>query len=156
MQTTKTLLLVLLTLSVSHVFAEWKPIGNKIKTQWADEVNPSNALPEYPRPIMERAQWLNLNGLWNYAITKKDAPLPNNFDGKILVPFCVESSLSGVGKTISGDNSLWYERTLEIPADWKGKNILLNFGAVDWKAEVFIDNNKIGEHTGGYTPFSFL
>lgn len=155
MQTTKTFLLVLLTLSVSHVFAEWKPIGNKIKTQWADEVNPSNALPEYPRPIMERAQWLNLNGLWNYAITKKDAPLPNNFDGKILVPFCVESSLSGVGKTISGDNSLWYERTLEIPADWKGKNILLNFGAVDWKAEVFIDNNKIGEHTGGYTPFSF-
>lgn len=136
-------------------FSQWKPAGDKIKTEWADKVNPQNVLPEYPRPIMERQQWLNLNGLWDYAITKKDAPLPKTFDGKILVPFAIESSLSGVGKTIKADQSLWYERKFQIPEDWKGKNVLLNFGAVDWKAEVFVNGNKIGEHTGGYTPFSF-
>ena len=135
--------------------AQWKPAGDKIKTEWADKVDPQNVLPEYPRPIMERQQWLNLNGLWDYAITKKDAPLPKTFDGKILVPFAIESSLSGVGKTIKADQSLWYERKFQIPEDWKGKNVLLNFGAVDWKAEVFVNGNKIGEHTGGYTPFSF-
>lgn len=136
-------------------FSQWKPAGDKIKTEWADKVDPQNVLPEYPRPIMERQQWLNLNGLWDYAITKKDAPLPKTFDGKILVPFAIESSLSGVGKTIKADQSLWYERKFQIPEDWKGKNVLLNFGAVDWKAEVFVNGNKIGEHTGGYTPFSF-
>lgn len=136
-------------------FSQWKPAGDKIKTEWADKVDPQNVLPEYLRPIMERPQWLNLNGLWDYAITKKDAPLPKTFDGKILVPFAIESSLSGVGKTIKADQSLWYERKFQIPEDWKGKNVLLNFGAVDWKAEVFVNGNKIGEHTGGYTPFSF-
>lgn len=136
-------------------FSQWKPAGDKIKTEWADKVDPQNVLPEYPRPIMERQQWLNLNGLWDYAITKKDAPLPKTFDGKILVPFAIESSLSGVGKTVKADQSLWYERKFQIPEDWKGKNVLLNFGAVDWKAEVFVNGNKIGEHTGGYTPFSF-
>lgn len=136
-------------------FSQWKPAGDKIKTEWADKVDPQNVLPEYPRPIMERPQWLNLNGLWDYAITKKDAPLPKTFDGKILVPFAIESSLSGVGKTVKADQSLWYERKFQIPEDWKGKNVLLNFGAVDWKAEVFVNGNKIGEHTGGYTPFSF-
>ncbi len=136
-------------------FSQWKPAGDKIKTEWADKVDPQNVLPEYPRPIMERQQWLNLNGLWDYAITKNDDPLPKTFDGKILVPFAIESSLSGVGKTIKADQSLWYERKFQIPEDWKGKNVLLNFGAVDWKAEVFVNGNKIGEHTGGYTPFSF-
>lgn len=136
-------------------FSQWKPAGDKIKTEWADKVDPQNVMPEYPRPIMERQQWLNLNGLWDYAITKKDAPLPKTFDGKILVPFAIESSLSGVGKTVKADQSLWYERKFQIPEDWKGKNVLLNFGAVDWKAEVFVNGNKIGEHTGGYTPFSF-
>ena len=136
-------------------FSQWKPAGDKIKTEWADKVDPQNVLPEYPRPIMERQQWLNLNGLWDYAITKKDAPLPKTFDGKILVPFAIESSLSGVGKTVKADQSLWYERKFQIPEDWKGKNVLLNFGAVDWKAEVSVNGNKIGEHTGGYTPFSF-
>lgn len=156
---TRKLITAVAALSVAFysttAFADWKPAGDKIKTAWAEKVSPQNALPEYPRPIMERAQWLNLNGLWDYAITAKDAPRPDKFDGQILVPFAVESSLSGVGKMLGENKSLWYERSIEIPADWKGKNILLNFGAVDWKAEVFVNGAKIGEHTGGYTPFSF-
>ena len=151
----KIALIIAAVAAVSAGFAQWKPAGDKIKTVWADKVDPENVLPEYPRPLMERPQWLNLNGLWNYAVVKKDAPLPKSFDGKILVPFAIESSLSGVGRSINGDQSLWYERKFKIPEDWKGKNVLVNFGAVDWKAEVFVNGEKIGEHTGGYTPFSF-
>ncbi len=144
-----------LALFAETAFPQWAPIEGRIKTPWADKIDINNVLPEYPRPLMERKLWLNLNGLWNYAITAKDAPMPDKFDGKILVPFAIESSLSGVGKTLGADKSLWYERKFEIPEDWKGKNILINFGAVDWKAEVFVNGIKIGEHTGGFTPFSF-
>lgn len=136
-------------------FSQWKPVGDKIKTLWTEKVDPTNVLPEYPRPLLERAQWQNLNGLWNYAITPLNAPLPTSFEGKILVPFALESSLSGVGKTINGAQNLWYEREFEIHKDWKHKEILLNFGAVDWKAEVFVNGKLVGEHTGGFTPFSF-
>jgi beta-galactosidase/beta-glucuronidase len=135
--------------------AQWNPAGDKIRTKWADELNPDKVLPEYPRPILERTQWSNLNGLWDYAILPAGASEPTKFDGKILVPFAVESSLSGVQKQPGRDNELWYKRTFSIPASWKNKTILLNFGAVDWKAEVYINDIKIGEHTGGYTPFSF-
>lgn len=104
---------------------------------------------------MERADWRNLNGLWEYAILPVGKAEPKQFDGKILVPFAVESSLSGVQKELGGNNELWYKRSFDIPSAWKGKNILLHFGAVDWKTEVFINDIKIGSHTGGYTPFSF-
>ncbi|SFF05692.1 glycoside hydrolase family 2 protein [Thermophagus xiamenensis] len=137
------------------VQAQWKPVGDKIKTAWAEEVNPKNVWAEYPRPIMERTHWKNLNGLWEYAITSKESCEPKNFDGQILVPFAVESSLSGVQKRVGEENILWYKRTFSIPEDWKEKRILLHFGAVDWRAEVWLNDVKIGMHEGGYTPFSF-
>ena len=144
-----------LTLNIFSANAQWKPAGDKIKTRWAEQINVSSVLPEYPRPIMERADWRNLNGLWEYAILPVGKAEPKQFDGKILVPFAVESSLSGVQKELGGNNELWYKRSFDIPSAWKGKNILLHFGAVDWKTEVFINDIKIGSHTGGYTPFSF-
>ncbi|MDR3261272.1 MAG: beta-galactosidase, partial [Tannerella sp.] len=115
------------------VFAQWKPAGDKIKTQWADKVDPQNVLPEYPRPILERADWLNLNGLWDYAILPAGKAEPEQFDGQILVPFAIESSLSGVQKTVGKDNELWYKRTFTVPTAWKNRNVILHFGAVDWK-----------------------
>lgn len=142
-------------LSVSVAYAQWKPAGDKIKTNWAETLNPNNVLPEYPRPIMERADWVNLNGLWDYAILPLGKNEPQQFDGKILVPFAIESSLSGVQKNLGKENELWYKRTFAIPTSWKNKTVLLHFGAVDWKTEIYLNDIKIGTHTGGYTPFSF-
>ena len=135
-------------------FAQWKPVGDKIKTPWAEKVDPANVLPEYPRPQMVRSQWVNLNGLWDYAIKPVGAMEPKTMDGKILVPFAVESSLSGVQKGLTEKDELWYRRTFSVPAAWKGSNVLLNFGAVDWKADVFVNDILAGSHTGGFTPFS--
>ncbi len=135
--------------------AQWQPAGDKLKTRWASQIDVNNVLPEYPRPIMERAQWQNLNGLWNYAILPVGKPTPTSFDGKILVPFAVESSLSGVQKRLGGDNELWYQREFSVPSNWKNNKVLLHFGAVDWKADVWVNDIKVGQHTGGYTPFSF-
>jgi beta-galactosidase/beta-glucuronidase len=135
--------------------AQWKPAGDKLKSDWAEKVNPNNVLPEYPRPLIERTQWTNLNGLWEYAIVPRGMAEPASFDGQILVPFCVESSLSGVMKEVGDANELWYRREFTVPAGWKGKNVVLNFGAVDWKADVFVNDILIGSHKGGFTPFSF-
>ncbi len=151
----KQLFALFLCLLAMQSFGQWKPAGEKIKTPWAEKIDVKNVLPEYPRPIMERADWMNLNGLWNYSIQQAGATAPTAFDGQILVPFPVESSLSGVQKTVGQENEVWYQRNFEVPAKWKGKNILLHFGAVDWKADVWVNDIKIGSHTGGYTPFSF-
>ena len=132
----------------------WAPAGNRIKTKWAEEVSPTNAHPEYPRPQMLRPEWKSLNGLWDYAVTPKSEARPKTFDGKILVPFAIESSLSGVGKALTPDEALWYSTTFSVPSNWKGKRLILNFDAVDWKAEVFVNDIKVGSHTGGYTRFS--
>ena len=150
-----TLLGTALLFSSQILLAQWKPAGDKIRTFWAEKVDVNNVLPEYPRPIMERNDWKNLNGLWKYAITKKGDPTPAAYQGDILVPFAVESSLSGVGKMINEKEELWYQRTFDIPSAWRGKQILLHFGAVDWKAEVWVNDVKVGEHTGGFTPFYF-
>ena len=152
----KNFLTMLLALALcSSTFAQWKPAGDKIKTSWGEQLDPKNVLPEYPRPIMERSDWKNLNGLWKYAITPKGTPTPAAYQGDILVPFAVESSLSGVGKMINEKEELWYQRTFDVPSAWRGKKILLYFGAVDWKAEVWVNDVKVGEHTGGFTPFYF-
>ena len=143
-----------LSMAVAAMAQKWAPVGENIKSPWAEEINPAAPLPEYPRPQMVRADWMNLNGLWNYAITESSADYLKA-DGKILVPFAVESSLSGVGRKITKNDALWYERTFTLPRNWAGKNILLHFGAVDWQAEVFVNGTLVGEHKGGYDPFSF-
>ena len=144
--------IILISFSIS-AFAHWKPVGDKIKTTWGENLNINNVLPEYPRPQMIRSEWKNLNGLWNYAITPIGESYKNP-DGKILVPFALESLLSGVGKALDGKHCLWYERQIDIPLEWKNKRILLNFGAVDWRCEVFVNGKLCAKHEGGYTPFS--
>jgi len=151
----KPVFLFLLSICVFQTFGQWKPAGDKIKTSWAEKIDVNNVLPEYPRPIMERAEWVNLNGLWDYAILKAGLAEPSKFDGQILVPFAVESSLSGVQKTVGDENEVWYKRSFTVPSKWKNNKVLLHFGAVDWKAEIWLNDIKIGSHTGGYTPFSF-
>ena len=152
----KKILFSAIALAVSLAgYAQWKPAGDKIKTTWAEQIDPNNVLPEYPRPIMERKEWKNLNGLLEYAIRPTGTQQPADMDGQILVPFAVESSLSGVMKTLGKENELWYSREFTVPSSWKGKNILLHFGAVDWQADVWVNGVKMGQHRGGYTPFSF-
>lgn len=133
---------------------EWTPAGDRIMTFWGENLDPENVLPEYPRPQLVRDRWINLNGLWEYAITPVDA-VPEKMDGHILVPFAVESALSGVGRSVTEHDALWYEREFSVPKDWAGSRIMLNFGAVDWKAEVYVNDELAGCHTGGYAPFSF-
>jgi beta-galactosidase/beta-glucuronidase len=149
------LIIILLFAGLISPCQQWKPAGDRIRTAWADKVDPLNPLPEYPRPMLVREQWQSLNGLWDYAILPKGGPVPVKFEGKILVPYPVESSLSGVQRPIGEKNELWYSRSFTIPSSWKKKQIILNFGAVDWKTDVWINNIKIGSHKGGYTPFSF-
>ncbi len=124
-------------------------------TKWANAVTPENALTEYPRPQMQRPDWMNLNGLWDYTIVPNGDAYPQQYDGKILVPFAVESALSGVAKTVGKDSIIWYKRNINLPNSRKGKKYLLHFGAVDWQTDVFINGKLAGTHKGGYDPFSF-
>jgi hypothetical protein len=134
----------------------WKPVEGKLLSRFAREVSPASALPDYPRPQLVRSAWLNLNGLWQYAIRPKDAEGPGAaFDGDILVPFAPESSLSGVGRMVGPDNRLWYRRTFRVPPAWAGKRVWLRFDAVDWETTVLVNGKKVGSHTGGYDPFAF-
>ncbi|MCI0747739.1 MAG: glycoside hydrolase family 2 [Verrucomicrobia subdivision 3 bacterium] len=124
-------------------------------TRWAKDVSPERVHPEYPRPTLVRSNWLNLNGLWDYAIVPTNTPQPAQFQGKILVPFPIESALSGVKKMVGSSNALWYRRTFKIPEGWAGKRTLLNFGAVDWEARVWVNGKGFGPHRGGYDAFTF-
>ena len=146
-----------LDLQIQIVYSQqdWKIAGGKILTPWAEKVNSANPLPEYPRPQMIRENWKNLNGLWEYALQPKNENKPISFQGKILVPFAVESALSGVAKTVGKDSVLWYKTRFTLPASMNGKNVLLHFGAVDWETEVYLNGKKLGTHQGGYDPFSF-
>ena len=137
------------------VWARWEPAKGPLMTKWAKEVSPDKVHPEYPRPQMVREDWQNLNGLWDYAIRPKDEPKPDKFDGKILVPFPVESALSGVMKRVDDPNRLWYRREFEIPDKWKQNRVLLHFGAVDWDTTVWVNGKQVGTHRGGYDPFTF-
>lgn len=142
-------------LSVSAQNKQWKPVPGKIASPWAEKVDPNNPLPEYPRPQFAReGNWKNLNGLWDYAITPKDQSSQIK-EGKILVPFAIESSLSGVGRTVGKDSVLWYKKELTLPANMKNKQVLLHFGAVDWQTTLFVNGKEVGKHEGGFDPFSF-
>jgi PA14 domain/Chitobiase/beta-hexosaminidase C-terminal domain/Glycosyl hydrolases family 2, TIM barrel domain/Glycosyl hydrolases family 2, sugar binding domain/Glycosyl hydrolases family 2 len=132
----------------------WKIMDNPILTQWASKVDPAKPWPQYPRPDMVRTNWINLNGLWDYAVTPKDVR-PEKWDGKILVPYPVESALSGVKRRISETESLWYKTSVSIPNRWRKGNLLLNFEASDWETKVWVDGKEAGIHKGGYDPFTF-
>ncbi|MBW8038684.1 MAG: glycoside hydrolase family 2 [Planctomycetes bacterium] len=151
------LVLVCTVLCVSSsVWAKWKPAKGPLMTQWAKDVSPKKVHREYPRPQMVRKSWQNLNGLWEYSITAREAEQPEEFDGQILVPFPVESALSGVMKKVGEDNRLWYRRTFKVSGRWrKGKRVLLHFGAVDWDTTVWVNGEELGNHKGGYDAFTF-
>lgn len=126
-----------------------------MRSVWYDKVDTACPLPEYPRPQLVRENWLNLNGKFDYAILPAAQKWAEKFDGEILVPFAVESLLSGVEKPLSPNDRLWYRKRFSVPTAMQGKNILLHFGAVDWQCEVFINRHSVGKHTGGYCAFSF-
>ena len=134
--------------------ADWKLADNPLTTPWTGQVNPAHPLPEYPRPQMVRKDWINLNGLWDYAIRPQQEPAPARYDGSLLVPFPLESALSGVKKPLKPEQQLWYHRKFTAP-NLKGKRLLLHFGAVDWRAEVWVNGKPVGKHEGGYGPFTF-
>jgi beta-galactosidase/beta-glucuronidase len=133
----------------------WQPAPVTLKTTWGEKITPANAWREYPRPQFVRDRWENLNGLWDYAITPKTAPVPAKFDGQMLVPFPVESSLSGAGKTVSPEQRLWQHRRFRVPAAWSGQRILLHFDAVDYDSVLWINGALAGSHTGGFDAFTF-
>ena len=138
-----------------YSIAQWKKVPGRISSAWSEKVDPSNPLPEYPRPQMERGSWTNLNGLWNYSVTDKEAAAASSWNGQILVPFAIESSLSGVGRMVGKDSMLWYNRKFSLPKEMKGKKVLVHFGAVDWRTKVFVNGKEAGSHEGGFDPFTF-
>lgn len=135
--------------------ADWQPAKGPLMTRWAKDVSPDKVHPEYPRPQMVRKKWTNLNGLWDYALADRAAAKPENWEGRILVPFPIESALSGVMKRVGPNQKLWYRRGLETRKPDGGSRVLLHFGAVDWQCEAFVNGKSVGQHTGGYDPFTF-
>ncbi|MGA2246223.1 MAG: sugar-binding domain-containing protein [Verrucomicrobiota bacterium] len=150
---------MLLAAAVSPVRAAdtegWHPAKAPLMTRWGTNVTPANAWPEYPRPQLTRPDWANLNGLWDYAITPDSAAQAPAFAGKILVPFPVESSLSGVLTNLDEHSKLWYHRSFAVPDAWHGRRVRLHFGAVDWRCEIWVNGQKVGQHQGGYDAFTF-
>jgi hypothetical protein len=134
---------------------DWHPAKAPLMTRWAAQVSPTNVHSEYPRPQLVRSEWLNLNGLWDYAIRPLTAESQDHYDGRILVPFPLESALSGVAKPLDDQSALWYRRTIVIPAAWKGRRVRLQFGAVDWECKVLVNGREAGQHRGGYGRFGF-
>lgn len=134
--------------------AKYEPIKDRILSEWAEKITPENVWQEYPRPQMVRGQWQNLNGLWDYAITLNRIPEPEKWEKDILVPFAIESPLSGVGKRINSDEVIWYRRWFELKPK-AGERQLLNFEGVDYKCMVWVNGKLAGSHIGGNLPFSF-
>jgi len=125
-------------------------------TPWAEKLDKNNPLPEYPRPIMEREKWMNLNGIWEFQESQLGDKIPSGkkLKEQIVVPFPWESQLSGINRQLI-TNRAFYRRIFTIPTDWKGQKIILNFGAIDYQSVVYLNGQFVGSHKGGYDAFSF-
>src|SRR6516164_407097 len=133
--------------------ADWQPAKGPLVTRWAKDVDPEKVHPEYPRPQLVRKDWLNLNGVWQFAAAEagEKPPVGKELAERILVPFPVESALSGVMKRAG---RVWYRRGFRVPKAWAGQRVLLHFGAVNWDATVWLNGKRVGAHQGGYDPFT--
>ena len=129
--------------------------ADHLTTPWTEEAAAGRGWNEYPRPALVRADWMNLNGWWDYQIAAGSGLVPAAFAGKIRVPYAPESVLSGVQRSVMPGERLWYRRQFEVPADWKGKRILLHFGGVNWETTVLLNGAVVGSHRGAFDPFSF-
>ena len=130
------------------------PPHNTLLTRWAKKLDKNKPLPEYPRPQMVRNNWQSLNGQWDYSVSEKTSlSAPTEFSGQITVPFPLEATLSGVGKTVSPDQKLWYRRTFSVPQTWEGQRVLLHFGAVNYESEVMVNGVVVARHRGGFDGF---
>ncbi|MBP5770579.1 MAG: glycoside hydrolase family 2 [Bacteroidaceae bacterium] len=162
---TKNLFMLAVTLlfSVTAHAAEWQRLSANLMTPWGEQIDPTHVWEEYPRPQLVRPDWMNLNGVWGYfrrdnRIMLTYERLTNRFNQRILVPFGVESALSGIMHTDLGtvaNSTLMYRRTFELSEAFKGKRTLLHFGAVDWRCVVFVNGEMVGQHDGGNDPFYF-
>ncbi len=158
MQFKRLSLLLFVVIQGTLAQAQWSPVKGKIMTEWASLVNPAQPLPAYPRPQLVRKNWQNLNGLWQYQRLPKTTAaetIPESFEGQILVPYAIESALSGVGKTVGKDSVLWYHREITLQPPLQKGRTLLHFGAVDWSCQVYVNGTSVGHHEGGFDPFSF-
>ena len=148
------LVLVLALAGCASPASRWKPAPGPLQSVHAQDMDPESPLPEHPRPQLVRERWLNLNGLWQFqpGIAGEAPPSDIDLSGSILVPFPIESQLSGVG---ARHERAWYRRMFEVPTAWRGERVLLHFGAVDWEARAWVNGRAVGEHRGGYDPFTF-
>jgi Glycosyl hydrolases family 2, sugar binding domain/Glycosyl hydrolases family 2/Glycosyl hydrolases family 2, TIM barrel domain len=140
----------------ANAVVAWQRKAPPLSTPWTHLVGPNNALSEYPRPQMARTRWLNLNGVWDYTGRSGRAALaaPPSADAyreRILVPYPTESALSGIQRH---DDQMWYRKVFRLPSTWHGQRVLLHFGAVDQIATVWVNNQQVAHHEGGYTGFS--
>ncbi len=147
--------LCLVVVGAGVASAQWQPRRAPLMTRWAADVKPDAVLPEYPRPQLVRPDWQSLNGLWEYALAPRTQDRPARFEGQLLVPFPIESALSGVMQRVDPEQRLWYRRTFEVPAAWREQQVLLHCEAIDWEATIWVNGKEIGAHRGGYDPFSF-
>ncbi|ORT60745.1 AbfB domain-containing protein [Streptomyces sp. CB03238] len=136
--------------------AAWTPKPSPMTTPWTNQVPVDNPLPEYPRPQLTRSDWVNLNGIWDFAVTAAGAGQPGSFPDQIRVPFPAESALSGIQRKITQNDKLWYKRTFTVPSNWNGRRVQLNFGASDWRTTVWVNGQQAGAlHSGGYDSFTY-